>query len=228
MKVIISCEHGGNHIPANLLHIFKKNEAVLETHRGFDLGALDLFQHLKPLANASFFSEESRLLIELNRSLHHKNLFSEFSKSLSKVEKENLILNYKTYRNSVESEIRKSIENNELILHVSVHSFTPVFNSEKRNCDIGLLYDSRKTAEKEFCKRFKSEISAINSTINVRYNYPYLGKADGFTTYLRKQFSKNYIGIELEVNQQFSKNNKMNSSIKKLIYKSLESTIASI
>ena len=75
MKVIISCEHGGNHIPANLLQIFKKNEAVLETHRGFDLGALDLFQHLKQLAKASFFSEESRLLIELNRSLHHKNLF---------------------------------------------------------------------------------------------------------------------------------------------------------
>ncbi|TMM30519.1 N-formylglutamate amidohydrolase [Polaribacter aestuariivivens] len=225
MKLLLSCEHGGNKIPANLQYIFKNDEAVLETHRGFDLGALDVFNHLKPLANTFFFSEESRLLIELNRSLHHKNLFSEFSKSLSKTEKDHLILNYKIYRNSVETEIRKSIENNETVLHLSVHSFTPILHSIKRNCDIGLLYDSKKKAEKEFCQQFKSEILAIDTSVNVRYNYPYLGKADGFTTYLRKQFPTNYIGVELEVNQQFSKNNKMEKSVKYLLYKSLENLI---
>jgi hypothetical protein len=36
----------------------------------------------------------------------------------------------------------------------------------------------------------------------VRRNYPYRGTADGFTTYLRRQFSaRKYLGIELEVNQ---------------------------
>ncbi|WP_435413973.1 N-formylglutamate amidohydrolase [Polaribacter aestuariivivens] len=225
MKLLLSCEHGGNNIPTNFQYIFKNDEAVLETHKGFDLGALDVFNHLKPLANTSFFNEESRLLIELNRSLHHKNLFSEFSKSLSKTEKEHLILNYKIYRSSVETEIRKSIDNNETVLHLSVHSFTPIFHSIKRNCDIGLLYDSKKRAEKEFCQQFKREILSIDTSVNVRYNYPYLGKADGFTTYLRKQFPTNYIGVELEINQQFSKNNKMEKWVKNLLYKSLENLI---
>ena len=39
--------------------------------------------------------------------------------------------------------------------------------------------------------------------LSIRCNYPYKGNADGFTTYLRKQFSeKKYLGIELEINQK--------------------------
>jgi hypothetical protein len=49
----------------------------------------------------------------------------------------------------------------------------------------------------------------------------YLGKADGFTTYLRKQFPESYIGIEIEINQKFAENYKMSLLIKKIIYKSL-------
>jgi hypothetical protein len=39
--------------------------------------------------------------------------------------------------------------------------------------------------------------------MRVRRNYPYLGKTDGLTTYLRRQFpAEQYLGIELEVNQR--------------------------
>ncbi|MEO8932838.1 MAG: N-formylglutamate amidohydrolase, partial [Xanthomarina sp.] len=55
-----------------------------------------------------------------------------------------------------------------------------------------------------------------------RFNYPYLGKADGFTSYLRKQFPKNYLGIEIEVNQKFSKNNVIDSQLKQNLYGLLE------
>jgi len=37
----------------------------------------------------------------------------------------------------------------------------------------------------------------------VRRNYPYTGKSDGFTAYLRRRFPADaYIGIELEINQK--------------------------
>jgi hypothetical protein len=52
----------------------------------------------------------------------------------------------------------------------------------------------------------------------VRFNYPYLGKADGFTTFMRKQFPKNYIGIEIEVNQKFAANNIIEIKLKEDIY----------
>jgi predicted N-formylglutamate amidohydrolase len=223
MKIILTCEHGGNEIPKKYATYFKNREAVLKTHRGFDLGALDVFKHLKSLAEASFFSKTSRLLIELNRSLHHKNLFSEFSKSLSKEEKLEVIKEYTSYRNSVENAVQQLIYNKETVVHISVHSFTPVLNSAERNCDIGLLFDSRKTKEKEFCKLLKSEIIRKESTLKVRYNYPYLGKADGFTTSLRKQFPENYLGIEIEINQKFSNTNIMSDFMKQTVFKAINS-----
>jgi hypothetical protein len=87
------------------------------------------------------------------------------------------------------------------------------------------LYDSRNRQEKEFSYLLKKEILTLNDAINVRYNYPYLGKADGFTSYLRKQFPENYIGIEIEVNQKFSKENKTAIFLKELINKGLSNAL---
>jgi predicted N-formylglutamate amidohydrolase len=227
MKVVLTCEHGGNEIPVHQQHLFSLNKQILHTHKGLDLGALDLFNRLKPLADFSKASTTSRLLIELNRSLHHKNLFSDYSKTLSTSEKKELIASYYlVYRNEVENSIRSYIKEGNEVLHISVHSFTPILNSIERNCDIGLLYNSSHTKEKAFCNLLKKKILAQNSLLNVRYNYPYLGKMDGFTTYLRKQFISNYIGIELEVNQKYVKENKLDVEICELLGCSFEGLMA--
>jgi predicted N-formylglutamate amidohydrolase len=225
MKLIVTCEHGGNKIPTAYKSLFKDCDA-LHSHRGYDLGALDVFKHLTPLANASAYSETSRLLIELNRSLHHKKLFSEYSKALSKSDKNALISDYYLkYRNDVELTIKSFIKDNNTVLHLSVHSFTPKLNGDERNCDIGLLFDSRNTEEKEICKQLKTKLLQLDTALNVRFNYPYLGKADGFTTYLRKQFPNNYLGIELEINQKYVKNNEMDVSIKSNLFTAIKSLI---
>ena len=214
MKLVLTCEHGGNEIPTTYKKHFK-NKAVLKTHRALDLGALDLFQTLEPLSDASYFSTTSRLLIELNRSLHHKNLFSEYIKGLTKIEKTEIInTHYLPYRASVEDNIRNCIKKDDLVLHLSIHSFTPSLNGKNRNCDIGLLYNSSNRREKQLCKQLKLELLKQDYNFNIRFNYPYLGKADGFTTYLRKQFPIHYLGIEIEVNQKFTKDNLLDSKIK--------------
>ncbi|WP_452228709.1 N-formylglutamate amidohydrolase [Lacinutrix sp. MEBiC02404] len=226
MKLLLTCEHGGNKIPMQYQSHFTNHEAILNSHRGYDLGALDVFNHLKSLADFSEYSETSRLLIELNRSLHHKNLFSEFSKQLSENEKEKLISRYYLeYREGLEAVLAKLLKPNKKVVHISVHSFTPILNDKKRDCDIGLLYDSRIASEKAFSKNLKKEILKLDNTLNVRFNYPYLGKADGFTTHLRKQFHKNYIGIELEINQKFTTSNKMDSKLKAVLFAAIKNSI---
>ena len=228
MKLIITCEHGGNEIPKGFQSYFEKEEAVLNSHRGYDLGAFDVFKTLQPLSDYSNSSKISRLLIELNRSLHHPKLFSAFTKNLSKAEKSNIISSmYTSYRNEVESEIKQLINTKEMVIHISVHSFTPILNSIERNCDIGLLFDSAKKAEKLFCIQFKNNLKSLDANLYIRYNYPYLGKADGFTTYLRKKFPENYLGIELEINQNFSKNNIMGVDLKNTIHTALKQLIHS-
>ena len=219
MKLILTCEHGGNEIPQKYASYFEEHQDVLKTHRGFDLGALEFFNHLKPLANFVSFSKTSRLLIELNRSLHHKNLFSEFTKDLPLSAKKELINeHYLPYRNSIENKISKYINNKKLVIHLSIHSFTPVLNGVKRNCDIGLLFDSRIPLEREVAKFLKDAILTKTDDSKVRYNYPYLGKMDGFTTYLRKQFPKNYVGIEIEINQKYAENNNTQKVLKNILF----------
>lgn len=226
MKLVLTCEHGGHVIPEDYKHYFNGHKAILNSHRGYDIGSLDVFEFLKPLADFSFSSNISRLLIELNRSLHHPNLFSEFTKNLPIVDKELLInSHYLGYRNTVENTIHDWISKNETVLHLSIHSFTPILNNEKRNCDIGLLYDSKRKNEKVFCKSLKKEIQAMNPKLKVRYNYPYLGRTDGFTTYLRMLFKSSYLGIEIEVNQKFSKHNQMSNEIKNVLSESVTSVL---
>jgi len=223
MTLLLTCEHGGNEIPDNYQFVFYNASKLLQTHRAYDLGALDVFEYLKDLAQFSIYSKTSRLLIELNRSLHHNHLFSEITKSLTSEQKKSIIATYYSpYRNRVESEISKHLSNNKLVLHISIHSFTPNLNLVEHDCDIGLLYDSRNPSEKEFSKALKSQLKIINPNLNVRYNYPYLGKADGFTTYLRQKFPRNYLGIEIEINQKFSISNDIDISLKQTLKLALQ------
>ncbi|CDF78321.1 N-formylglutamate amidohydrolase [Formosa agariphila KMM 3901] len=226
MKLLLTCEHGGAYIPNRFESYFINEKTTLQTHRGFDIGALDVFKYLKPLASFSNFSETSRLLIELNRSLHHKDLFSEYTKTASNETKQRLISGYYLiYRNAVEGYIKKQIDKGETVLHLSVHSFTPILNGIERQTDIGLLYDSAKSEEKAICKQFSTELLRLNPKLKVRYNYPYLGTADGFTTYLRKHFPDNYLGIEIEINQKFASKNAMPPVLKHQIYDALKACL---
>ncbi|MEM5540502.1 N-formylglutamate amidohydrolase [Olleya sp. AS48] len=221
MKLVITCEHGGNAIPLEYKPYFL-DTSVLKTHKGYDLGALDVFNYLKPIADYSNFSTTSRLLIELNRSTNNKNLFSAYTKTLTTKQKQSLINTYyNDYRQAVTKYIASIINNNLSVIHLSIHSFTPVLNNAIRDCDIGLLYDSRRIQEKQYAMSFKKNILALNPEYRVRFNYPYLGKADGFTTALRQQFKNNYIGIEVEINQSFAVNNKMPEKLKHVLKQSI-------
>ncbi len=192
MKLILTCEHGGNDIPKPYRSLFKGKESLLQSHRGYDPGTLDLFKDVEELASFSKSNTISRLLIELNRSLHHPRLFSEISKPCGMHLKKELINTYYLpYRLSVEKEIEKEIEKNNKVLHLSLHSFAPQLNGEVRNCDIGLLYDPKREAEKQFCREIKLHLKELSPSLKIRYNYPYSGSSDGFTTYLRNRFPEN-------------------------------------
>lgn len=223
MKLLLTCEHGGNIIPPEFQNLFLGQEAILKSHRGYDPGALDLFNSLSELADYKAFHMTSRLLIEVNRSLHHPQLFSEITNQIPSEEKKNLIKDYyQPYRNNIESKIAGMLSKGAEVLHISVHSFTPVLNGKIRNADIGILYDPSRDPEKNYSKILKRKIVKQDIPFRVRFNYPYLGTADGFTTYLRKKFPVKYAGLEIEVNQKFSTNNKMDDRIKTALYHALE------
>ena len=227
MNVIITCEHGGNNIPREYISLFEDDISILQTHKAYDPGAFELAKAISGKTDYFFFSEISRLLIELNRSINSPNLFSHYSKNLNKNQKENILNKYYfPFRNKVENLIRELVKKGEKNVHISVHTFTPVLKHELRNTDIGILYDPKRKNEKDFAVSFKNELLSNDKKLRIRFNYPYLGISDGFTSYLRKNFSqKKYIGIELEVNQKFVLNNIAEWNILKL---NLTTAMASI
>lgn len=224
MKLVFSCEHGGNNIPEKYLELFKNAGAALNSHRGIDYGALDLFEFCKNLSDYSKKNTVSRLLIELNRSKHHPSLFSEYSKKLNEKDRVELLCEiYDPYRNDIEKEISNLIKSGEEVLHLSFHSFTPILDRVERNAGLGLLYDPARASEKTIAKKIKSLLTLSLPQLKIRFNYPYLGKADGFTSYLRRKFPENYSGIEIEINQKFSKANILEPHLKVGFYGAIES-----
>lgn len=201
---MFTCEHGGNQVPRSYSHLFKGGADLLKSHRGYDPGALDLAKAFSKHFRAPLFSSKiTRLLIELNRS-QEKNLFSLFTESLSEELKDEIKAKYYfPYRFEVESEISRIIKMRKRVIHISVHTFTPMLGKVIRRGDIGLLYDPSHDLEKKFCLSWQ-KILMYEKCLLIRRNYPYLGKSDGFTTYLRSLFPENeYLGIEIEVNQKF-------------------------
>ena len=206
LHFIISCEHATNAIPAEWAHLFRDSDEILKSHRGWDPGALPIAKKLAKMLNVQeVVYPFGRLLIEPNRSLHHPKLFSEFTKKLSRSDKQKLIDEYWTpHRNEIVRRIH-IVSDKKSTLHIGVHTFTPVFDGQVRDVDIGLLYDPGRDREKSFCNALRKSLNTQFPDFKIRMNQPYKGSADGLTTSLRKQFPPDeYMGIELEVNQKFS------------------------
>lgn len=215
VKLFLSCEHGGNQIPFEYEHLFADATEMLNSHRGFDKGALQLFNAFhNELTAFSIYSETSRLLIDLNRSLHKRSLFSEFTKALDVSVRQQIIQKYYLpYRESFAKSLFKMIQQGDQIIHVSVHSFTPVLNGVTRTTDVGILYHPGRKAEREFAKYWKAEINKYLPGVKVRFNYPYLGKPDGHVAAHRKTYGDEYAGIEIELNYNLAFNEEINAGL---------------
>ena len=202
---LITCEHGGNRIPVRYGELFRGLSPLLKSHRGYDAGALTMAMELATaLAAPLFVATTSRLLIDLNRSIGHPRLYSEATRRASEaVRREILERYYLGYRMEAELAIQQALELGGRVVHISSHSFTPELDGKIRNADIGLLYDPLRSGELEFCRRWQAFLRTHAPGLNIRRNYPYSGKSDGFTAYLRGRFPDHaYLGIELEINQK--------------------------
>jgi predicted N-formylglutamate amidohydrolase len=201
---IITCEHGGNQIPAPYRRLFRGQRALLDSHRGYDAGALVMAKALASACRAPLVaSTVSRLLIDLNRSIGHPQLFSVATRGAPAETRAQIVeQHYRPYRVQVERLVRQAVSRGHRVIHISSHSFTAELDGRVRVADVGLLYNPARRAEAEICARWKESLAASAPELRVRRNYPYAGKADGLTSHLRLRFAESdYVGIELELNQ---------------------------
>lgn len=203
-RLIITCEHADQQVPFEFEGLFNGHVEVLQSHEGWDPGAWPIAQAISKATGAPLFGYPiTRLLIEPNRSIDNPQLFSRFSNSLSEKEKTRLIEEYYLpYRNQVRMTIDRLAKP---VLHLSVHTFTPVWKGIPRTVDIGLLFDPARKLESDICARLLKQLQIELPELSIRFNEPYLGIDDGFTTYLRTLFpNEQYAGVEIEVKQSLA------------------------
>ena len=224
-SLLITCEHGGNRIPEMYRSKFAGNRKILNSHRGYDIGALDAARHLAHETGGTFLHyDNTRLLIDMNRSEWSRGLFSPEEFSLTEHDRERVLAElYRPYRKKVAQTVAGILRKSGRAVHFAVHSFTPVLHGMERNADIGFLYDPARRDEKEFCRALRNNIAAAHRTYRVRMNYPYRGTADGLTTSLRTLFpDDNYMGIECELNQRIAGNSMLRIEATDLIARGLQ------
>ncbi|OGW80201.1 MAG: hypothetical protein A2Z83_07840 [Omnitrophica bacterium GWA2_52_8] len=223
-KLVLTCEHASARIPVKYRELIP--QSYLRTHKGLDIGALEAAEFFSKTLRAPLIAGNvSRLVVDLNRSPHNRTaLFSRFLQSLDR-DKKNRILNlyYLPYRKAAERQARKLARKPGVVLHLSIHSFTPVLYGKVRRPDIGLLFDPARKSEARFCRRMRTELKRLDPGLKVLFNDPYKGISDGMTTALRKKFpSTRYAGIEVEINQKFPrKAGKKWRALKKILAKAI-------
>jgi predicted N-formylglutamate amidohydrolase len=203
--LLITCEHGGNRIPVRYQALFAGRKTQLDSHRGYDPGALNMARELAHHFRAPLvYATVSRLLVDLNRSIGHRALYSDATRRLSRAERSRILaLHYVPYRNEVGALVADAVAAGQRVVHISSHSFTPILDGCVRNADIGLLYDPARSGERALCADWGALLAPAVAPLRVRRNYPYQGRNDGLTLQLRRQYSASrYVGIELEINQK--------------------------
>lgn len=202
--LLVTCEHGGARVPPAYAALFRGHARLLASHRGHDPGALVLARQLaRALGAATVFATTTRLLVDCNRSLGHPRLFSEITRTLTPAEREAIVRCYwRPHRDAVDAQLERLAATGRRVVHIAVHSFTPVLDGRRRAFEIGLLYDPARAPERRFAGRWKQALADAYPALRVRRNQPYRGTSDGLTTALRRVHpAGRYIGIELEMNQ---------------------------
>ena len=228
MTLIITCEHASNNIPAEFAHLYGDMQEKLLTHYGYDIGAAEIHAALIEKFNCHHQAGKySRLLIDLNRTLDNKNIFSAITKSLNHDTRDKIIQDYYLpYITQLQSWIANSIAKNNPVLHISIHSFTPILNNKIRTTDIGLLYDPLRREEREFCIAWRKQLEKLTRDFKIKLNYPYHGYSNGLTSYFRKHHPHHYRGIEVELNQKlFIDTPSLKETLSSLLHQSLQALL---
>jgi hypothetical protein len=138
---IITCEHGGNRIPAPYRRLFRGQRTLLDSHRGYDPGSLVMAKALASACRAPLVaSTVSRLLIDLNRSIGHPQLFSAVTRDAAAETRAQIVARYyRPYRVQVERLVGQAVSHGHRVIHISSHSFTAELDgSAQRRCGFAL------------------------------------------------------------------------------------------
>jgi predicted N-formylglutamate amidohydrolase len=206
--LLIACEHASNRLPKRY-GTLGLTRAQLASHSCWDPGAGPVARALARRFGAPLLEgTHARVLADLNRSAHNRDVIPPVcygtavpgNQGLSRADRRRrLAEHHAPYYEQVAAAVVERIAQAGECFFLSIHSFTPVYRGQERNCDFGLMYDPRLPREKAAAVAIAGVLRATG--VRVRMNYPYRGVEDACVTVFRKRHAaRRYTGIQVELN----------------------------
>ena len=200
--VLLVCDHASNRFPKSL-GTMGLDYLDRVSHITFDIGSRATTESLaKKLNVTAILCQYSRLIIDCNRNLSDNSAYLDKSdgidipgnqnlNSIDKEIRESEI--YWPYHNAIDAQISRLKRENPSPIIISIHSFTPVFNGNKREWEVGVLWDKDPTTAKIFINKLKDAGFLVGD------NKPYSGKdPEDFTLdYHAESIGLPHVGIEI-------------------------------
>ena len=150
--LFVTCEHATNALPSGY-QPSERDLEILQTHWGWDPGAADVTRRLSELTGAgAVLSAVSRLVCDVNRPIEDDTLILReleghpltFNQDVDVDEIQTRVEQYYIpFHRAVHDHLQSRLSHSPPPLILAVHSFTPVYMGNKRDMEIGIIYDSR-------------------------------------------------------------------------------------
>lgn len=226
---LIVCDHASNKIPASL-GTLGVNEAALQSHAAWDLGAFGIAVKLAHLLDAPLiYTGFSRLVYDVNRPPDSPEAIREASEiydipgnhGLSDAERKARIWTiYQPFHAKIDEIIDAREAGSQETVLIALHSFTPVYHGQQRDVQLGVLHDrDRRLADAvlDCAPRFTSLITQRNS--------PY-GPEDGVThTLARHALPRRLLNVMLEVRNDLISSEENQSVVVEMLSKLMNSAL---
>jgi predicted N-formylglutamate amidohydrolase len=203
-RLVISCEHASNAVPEPLVTT-DTDRQWLDTHWGWDIGAAQLTRELVARKSCcAVLARFSRLVCDANRDADDLTFVRRditgvplgFNQGVDASELQRRIDSYHTpYHALLDDCLRERVARGGDVVLFSVHSFTPVFEGQKRDMEMGILFDRYEPIAHRFAGHLR------NVGFKTALNEPYSGK-DGMMYAMSLHGQRhNVVYLELEVRQ---------------------------
>lgn len=184
--VVLVCEHASAHIPSRYNNLGLSAEAA-RSHVAWDPGAVATARYLSQRLDAVLIeSAVSRLVYDCNRPPESADAMPERSEAYEIPGNRNLStqerqLRIDTCYRPFTSTVAKSLSDHSTTpVLVTIHSFTPVYNGNRRQLDIGILHDD----DSRLADAMLDTVPDALSDFIIKRNEPY-GPEDGVTHTLK-------------------------------------------
>lgn len=194
--IVLVCEHASHQIPPELADLGLDAEAQ-RSHIAWDPGAFSVAQVMSEKLDAVLVaSNVSRLVYDCNRPPDASDAMPVQSETyhvpgnvgLTEDAKAARVRRYYApFRDALSAEVKRRKDP----VLVTIHSFTPVYRTEKRDVEVGILHDQD--------ARLADAMLDCADQYDVRRNTPY-GPEDGVTHTLKEHGQKHgYLNVMIEV-----------------------------